>query len=70
MAQYNVVLLDRDGFDIVNDLVDGLPAAKKTANYLLSADFAKTVESTHETLGTTKVEVRNESGECIWDREA
>lgn len=68
MTTYNVVLLDKDGYETANDVVDGLPAAKKTAAYLLSADYAKAVESTHETLGTDKVEVRNESGECVWDR--
>ena len=67
MAQYNVLLLDSDGCETVNDLIDGLPAAKKRAKYLLSDAFADSVESTHEALQTKKVEVRSENGECLWD---
>jgi len=67
MAEYNVVLLDKDGCETANDLIDGLPAAKKRAKYLLSDDFAAAVESTHDTLGTVKAEVRNQAGECLWD---
>ena len=67
MAEYNVVLLDRDGCETVNDLVETMPAAKKRARHLLSDDFARHVESTHKDLGTYKVEVRSQIGECLWD---
>ncbi len=67
MAEYNVVLLDKDGCETASDLIEGLPAAKKRAKFLLSTDFAASVESTHEVLGTEKVEIRNEAGECLWD---
>lgn len=67
MAEYSVVLLDSDGCETVNDLVETLPAAKARAKYLLSDDFARSIESTHETQGTAKVEIRNASGECLWD---
>lgn len=67
MAQYNVVLLDRDGCETVNDVVDGMAAAKKRARYLMSESFAFDVGSTHETLGSYKTEVRAENGECLAD---
>lgn len=67
MAQYSVLLLDSDGCETANDLIDGLAAAKKQAKYLLSDTYAASVESTHETLRTQKVEVRSENGECLWD---
>ncbi len=69
MAEYNVVLLDRDDCETTNDVVDGLSAAKKRAKYLLSDAYADAVESTHDDLGTVKVkvEVRDGRGECLWD---
>lgn len=67
MAEYNVILLDKDGCETVNDLIEAMPAAKKRAKYLLTDAFADSVESTHDTLGTEKVEIRNEAGECLWD---
>lgn len=68
MNEYDVVLRDRDGFDICTDLVEGLTAAKKRAEYLLTDDYAKTLGTTHDTLGTHKVEVQaTRTGSCIWD---
>lgn len=66
-AEYNVLLLDMDGCETVSDLVDGLPAARKHAKYLLSEDFPAAVENTQDALGTLKVEIRNQAGECLWD---
>lgn len=37
--------------------------------YLLSDAFARAVGSTHQALGTTKVEVRDAEGECVLDIE-
>jgi hypothetical protein len=65
--EYTVVLIDKDGCNTANDLVEGLRSAKKRAAYLLSYAFATSVGSTHEMLGTQKVEVRNEAGDCLWD---
>lgn len=68
MAEYDVVLKDRDGCDICTDLVDGLPAAKARAKYLLSDEHAALIGSTHDTLGTHKVEVQaTRTGKCLWD---
>jgi hypothetical protein len=67
MTEYKVLLLDNDGCETAIDLIDGLPAAKKRASYLLSDTLAAAVDSTHETLGTKKLEIRNAAGECLWD---
>jgi len=67
MAEYSVVLLDRDGCETVNDTVDGMPAAKKRAKYLLSPAFAGSVGTTHDVLLTSKVEIRDQVGKCLWD---
>ncbi|MFC3058550.1 hypothetical protein [Paenirhodobacter populi] len=68
MAEYTVILKDRDGFDICTALVDGLPAAKARARYLLSDEHAAMIGTTHDDLGTYKVEVQsNASGVCLWD---
>lgn len=68
MAEYNVVLKGHDGCDICADLVDGLPAAKTRAKYLLSDEHAAVIGSTHDLLGTYKVEIQaNRTGECLWD---
>lgn len=68
MSEYDVVLIDRDGCDICADLIDGLVAAKARARYLLSDDHAKQIGTTHDTLGTYKVEVQaTRTGACLWD---
>lgn len=67
-AKYQVLLLDKDGYHITNPFeADTLKAAKERAKYLLSDEWATTAETTHETLGTKKVEIRNQAGECVWD---
>ncbi|MGN8119960.1 hypothetical protein [Labrys sp. 22185] len=67
MTEYNVILRDADGCDIVSDLIEGLPAAKKRARYMLSDEFARYLGSSHETLWTHKAEVQTADGECVWD---
>ncbi len=68
MAEYNVVLKDRDGYDICTDLENGLPSAKARAKYLLSNNHATLLGTSHDDLGTYKVEVQNvTTGECLWD---
>lgn len=71
MATYNVILKDRDDYDICADLVDGMTAAKARAKYLLTDAFAKSIETTHATLGTCRVEVQAaDTGVCLWDASA
>ena len=68
MSEYDVVLKDNFGCDITTDLVEGLPDAKKRATYFLSDAYAKTIGTTHETLGTHKVEIQaTRTAVCIWD---
>lgn len=68
MSEYDVVLKDRDGYDICTDLIDGLDAAKARAKYLLSDDHAKVIGTSHDALGTYKVEVQaTRTGACLWD---
>jgi len=65
---YRVILLDEEGCHICdNDVCNSLQSAKGIAKYLLSDEHAQLLESSHEDLGTHKVEVRNEQGECVWD---
>lgn len=66
-SEHRVVLKDRDGYDICEDLEYRLADAKKRAKYLLSDDHARAIGSTHKDLGTYKVEVQAPNGECIWD---
>ncbi|MDG3444664.1 hypothetical protein [Nitrospirillum amazonense] len=67
MAEYSVVLLDKNEFEIASCLINGLPNAKKQARYLLSDAYAVAVETTHDDLGTHKVEIRDAAGECLFD---
>lgn len=68
MSEYDVVLKDRDGCDICTDLIDGLVAAKARAKYLLSDEHAKQIGTSHNDLGTFKVEVQaTPTGACLWD---
>lgn len=65
---YVIFLKDRDGFEITSDLAPNMKEAKKHAKYLLSPDYARSCETTHENLGTRKVEIcETESGDCVWD---
>lgn len=67
MAEYNVILKDAEGHDTVADVIEGMTAAKRHARYLISDDFARYMETTHESLQTSKAEVHNVRGECVWD---
>lgn len=66
-SKYRVVLLDTDGYEISERPADNLKEAKATMAYMLSDQYAEVAETTHETMGTHKVEVRNAKGECILD---
>lgn len=65
--RYQVVLLDRDGSELGARPAANLIAAKQEMTYLLSKAFARDVGSTHQALGTAKVEVRDAEGECLLD---
>lgn len=66
-AKYRVLLLDAEGYEISDRLADNLKEAKKTMAYMLSEQYASVAETTHQTMGTHKAEVRNAGGECILD---
>lgn len=66
-AKYRVVLLDKDEYEIRERPADNLKEAKTTMAYMLSAQYAEVAETTHETMGTYKAEVRNAKGECVLD---
>lgn len=64
-ARYRVVLLDNQGFEVGEKEADTLKEAKGKARYMLSDEYARNTESTHDR--THKVEVRNADGECVFD---
>jgi hypothetical protein len=68
-AKYQIVLKASDGTHISDWYdADNLKRAKEIAKRLLSDDWARDGETTHETLGTEKVEVlNNKTGECMYD---
>lgn len=68
MSEFYIVLKDKDGFEICSDVVEGKAAAKQRARYMLSPNHAAMIGTSHEDLGTFKVEVQAMgSGECLWD---
>ena len=58
---YDVVLLDVDGFEVATAVEQKAPAAMARAKYMLSDAYARALETTHAALGTAKVEVRRGS---------
>lgn len=67
-SKYLVIVLDREGFTMSESEVETLKEAKARAKYKLTDDWARSCESTHENLGTHKVEIRNQDDECVWDK--
>jgi len=66
--EYTVVLLDRDGFDIARDAgLPNLSEAKKKAKSLMADEWPTRSGTSHATLGSYKVEVRDAAGVCLWD---
>lgn len=61
-----VILLDKNGYEITREERESIKDAKDRAKYLISDAYAKSAETTHENLGTDKVEIRV-NGECIYD---
>lgn len=66
---YNVILRDSKGYEISSREAEGLKKAKESAKYLASEDYARVCESSHETMDSSRVEVVNDDGECVWDME-
>lgn len=67
-TKYRCFLLDSSGYEISERPADNLKEAKATMGYMLSDEYARVAETTHETMGTHKAEVRNAKGECILDK--
>jgi hypothetical protein len=67
-SKYLVVLLDDDGYELSERPAQNLKEAKQEMGYMLSDAYAQAAETTHEKMGTHKVEVRNAKGECIFDK--
>lgn len=66
-SKYRVVLLDKDECELGECQADGLKGAKAEMRRMLSDDYAKAAETTHERMGTYKAEVRNATAECVAD---
>lgn len=68
MKTYTIKLKDKDGYVIEQRTEEGRKAADETARYLISDEFARRgAESTHEALGTDRVEVSNSADEIVFD---
>ena len=66
-SKYRVILLDLEGYHLSERPADNLPEAKSTMAYMLSDAYARAAETTHEAMGSQKVEVRNAKDECVLD---
>lgn len=58
---YKVTLLDSDGCELASHEHDSLKAAKVAARDAIA-------EKEYIEAGARKVEIRDENGECVWDR--
>jgi hypothetical protein len=65
---YKIELLSDYGNAIASDTRETKADAIKRAKYLLTADFAAAVESSHFALGTERARVTNPKGEIIFDK--
>jgi hypothetical protein len=65
---YTIELKDINDEVITSWERDTQKDALAAARYMLTDDFAKTVESTHELMQTDRAEVYNEKREIIFDR--
>ena len=66
-SKYRVMLMDVDGYVIGERSADTIREAKQTAKYMLSDAHATVAETTHERMGTHKVEVQTRGGVCEYD---
>ncbi len=72
----NVILYDRDGFEIArSEALNGMKIAKSMARYMLTNEWATNSETTHKALATMKVAIFVEGAPtgadqvCEWDKE-
>ena len=75
MKFFTVILYDRDGCEIADyPDVEGMAKAKTRAKHLLSEEWARANETTHERLRTEKVAIFAEGARrgahalCEWDK--
>lgn len=61
------VVLDNKGYEIERGEYETVKAAKDRVKVILNDEWAISSETTHESLGTHKGEVRV-NGECVWDK--
>lgn len=66
MNEYQVVVKDADGYEISDNQVEGVKAAKEHAKYCLTDAYAIRIGTTHQVLRTFKAEVQKD-GECLYD---
>lgn len=66
-SKYEVTLLSDLGSEIGTRPAENLKEAKSTARYMMSDAYATLAETTHATLRTEKVEIRDLSNEVVWD---
>lgn len=67
-SKYRVVLLGKDGCELGERPADSQKEGKSEMRYMLSDDYAKAAETTHDKMGTYKAEVRSAStGACVLD---
>lgn len=66
--EYTAALIDREGNDVVRDsYLTSLRGAKTRARRFMTHDWAVDQGTLHSILGSHKVEVRDNTGECLWD---
>lgn len=70
-----VVLYDLDGYELAREEeVEGMKRARERAVHLLSEDYARMCETTHERMGAHKVCIFEEGAPtghmcpCLWDK--
>lgn len=68
LHRYTVLLLDKNDKPISMRYVDTSKQARGTANLMLAADWATSIELTHEKLGTAKAVVVNRRHRCVWEK--
>ena len=64
--EYQITLLDGEGFELSSTIATNLPSAIDQAKYYLSDLFAARIKTTHYQLGPYKAEVTL-NGVCVRD---
>ena len=66
-SKFRIVLRDANGFDICDREAESLREAKRLATYLLTDEFARLAEVTHERGDVETTVVLDQNDECVWD---